>query len=125
MFLNSVMRQRRWFWRLSILTVVLALTIGAALMQSLQISTVAALQSSIDAHKPVLTGLRLMAIGLIAYCWPNLIQSAQQSGRMSKEQGTKLKSLRWRFVGWLLAIELLLGQSLVWWLLQALPRTDV
>ncbi len=107
------MRNRRWFFRLTILAIVLALTIGTVLMYALQISSVLAVQSSIDSHKPFLTGLRLMVIGLIAYAWPKLIQCAEQSGRISKERRTQLSSLRWRTVGWLLIIELVLGQHIV------------
>ena len=112
-FHNRVIRHRRWFLRLTILTIVLALTIGTALMYALQVSTVAALQSSIDSYKPFLTGLRLVIIGLIAHAWPKLIQYAHQSGRVSKQRGTELLSLRWRITGWLLAIELILGQNLI------------
>ncbi len=107
------MRHRRWFLRLTILTIVLALSIGTVLMQALQISSVVAVQSIIDSYTPYLAGLRFVVIGLIAYAWPKLIQYAQHSGRISKERGTELKSLRWRIVVWLLIIELLVGQNLV------------
>ena len=114
------MRHRRWFSRLTILTIVLALTISTVLMQVLQISSVVAVQSIINFYTPYLTGLRLIVIGLIAYAWPKLIQFAQHSGRISKERGTELKSLRWRIVLWLLIIELLVGQNLVGQLLSAM-----
>ena len=107
------------------LTIVLALTIGTVLMYALKISSVVAVQSSIDSYKPFLTGLRLFLIGLIAYAWPKLIQYAQQSGRISKERRTQLSSLRWRTVGWLLIIELLLGQNLVGRLLRAMDWAGV
>jgi hypothetical protein len=113
MFHNRVMRQRRWFLRLTILTIVLALTIGTSLMYALQISTVAVVQSNIDSYKPFLTGLRFVIIALIAYAWPRLVQYAQHSGRVSKQRGTELLSLHWRLTGWLLGIELVLGQNLV------------
>ncbi len=119
------MRNRRWFLRLTILTIVFALTIGVVLMYALQISTVAAVQASIESYKPLLTGLRLFLIGLIAYAWPKLIQCAQQSGRISKERGRQLSSLRWRTVGWLLIIELLLGQNLVGRLLRAMDWAGI
>ena len=112
------MDERRWLLRLCMLTVVCAVMIGAVLMISLQGSSIGALQSSIDAHKSELTGMRLAVIGLIAFAWPRLLQYAHRSGRVSKERSTELMSLRWRVVGWLLVIELLLGQNLVWRLLQ-------
>jgi len=107
------------------LTIVLALTIGTVLMHTIQISSVVAVQSSIESYKPFVTGLRLAAIGLIAYAWPKLIQYAQQSGRLSTERGTQLLSLRWRIVVWMLAIELLLGQNLVGHVLTATDWTGV
>ena len=78
------------------------------------------MQSSIDSYKLELTGMRLAVIGLIAFAWPKLLQYAHRLGRISKDRSTELTSLRWRVVGWLLVIELLLGQNLVWRLLQAL-----
>ena len=107
------MRHRRWFLRLTILTIVLALTISTVLMHALEISSVVAVQTIINSYTPYLTGLRLMVIGLIAYAWPKLIQYAQHAGRVSNERGTELKLLRWRIVVWLLIIELLVGQNLV------------
>ena len=114
------MRHRRWFSRLTILAMVLALTVSTVLMQALQISSVVTVQSVINSYTPYLAGLRFMVIGLIAYAWPKLIQYAQHSGRVSKQRGTELKSLRWRIVLWLLIIELLVGQNLVGQLLSAM-----
>ncbi len=107
------------------LTIVLALTIGTVLMHTIQISSVVAVQSSIDSYKPFVTGLRLVVIGLIAYAWPKLIQYAEQSGRISKERGTQLLAQRWRLVGWLLIIELVLGQNLVGRVLTAMDWAGV
>ncbi len=114
------MRHRRWFSRLTILTIVLALTISTVLMHALKISTVVTVQSFINSFTPYLTGLRFMVIALIAYAWPKFIQYGQHSGRISRERGTELKSLRWRIVLWLLIIELLVGQNLVGRLLSAM-----
>ena len=107
------MRHRRWLLRLTILAIVLALIISTVLMQALKISSVVTVQSIINSFTPYLAGLRVMVIALIAYAWPKLIQYAQHSGRISKERGTELESLRWRIVVWLLIIELLVGQNLV------------
>ena len=114
------MGERRWLLRLCMLTVVCAVMIGAVLMFSLQGSSIGALQSRIESHKSELTGMRMALIGLVAYAWPRLLQYAQRSGRISKQRRTELMSLRWRMVGWLLVIELLLGQNLIWRVLQVL-----
>ena len=107
------------------LAIVLALTIGTVLMHTIEISSVVAVQSSIESYKPFVTGLRLAVIGLIAYAWPKLIQYAHQSGRISKERGTQLLAQRWRIAAWLLIIELLLGQNLVGHVLTALNWAGV
>ena len=107
------MRHRRWFLKLAIVTVALAISIGAVLMYALTLSTAVAVQSSIDSYTPYLSGLRLLVIGLIAYAWPKIVQYAQRSGRISTEGETQLQELRWRMVSWLLIIELLLGHNLV------------
>lgn len=124
-FQNRLMAKRRWFLRLTVLTVVFALTIGAGLTHALQSSTVVAIQSSIDSYSSILTGLRITVIALIAFCWPRVNQYAQHSRRISKERATELNSLRWRIICWLLIIELVLGQNLVGHLLTALDWTDV
>jgi len=119
------MHNRRWFLRLTMLTIVLALTISTFLMHAIQISSVVAVQSSIESYKPFVMGLRLVIIGLIAYAWPKVIQYAHQSRRISKERRTQLLAQRWRMVGWLLIIELVLGQNLVGHLLTAMDWTGV
>lgn len=120
---NKGMGQRRWFLRLTILTVALALTIGAMLMYTLQSSTVVSLKSGIESYSSILTGLRLTVIGLVAFCWPRLIQYAQHAGRISDDRIAELNLLRWRTIGWLLVIELVLGQNVVGHFLSALDLT--
>ncbi len=114
------MRQRRWFLRLCVFTIVSTILIGALLMVSLQSASPESLQASLDGYKTKLTVIRLMIIGLIALIWPKLVQSTELSGAISIERSKDLKELRWRIIGWLLLIELLLGQNLIWRLLQTM-----
>ncbi len=65
-----------------------------------------------------MTVIRLMIIGLIALIWPKLVQYSERSGAISIERSTELRKLRWRIISWLLVIELLLGQNLIWHVLQ-------
>ena len=51
-------------------------------------------------------------IGLLAVLWPSLVHLAHRSGRVEDSQRNNLLALRWRVVGWLLVIELVLGQNL-------------
>ena len=114
------MRKRRWFLRLCVLTIVSAITIGAALMISLQSTSPESLQTSIDEYRTKMTVVRLMIIGLIALIWPKLVRFTELTGAISIERSAELRELRWRIVGWLLLIELLLGQNLIWRLLQTM-----
>jgi hypothetical protein len=106
--------KRPWFLRLCVLTIVSTIMIGAVLMISLESTSLASLQSSIDDYRTKMTAIRLMIIGLIALIWPKLVQHTERSGAISIERSTELKKLRWRIISWLLVIELLLGQNLIW-----------
>ena len=112
------MSKRRWFLRFCVLTIASAIVIGAVLMVSLKSTGLESLQSSIDDYRIKMTAIRLMIIGLIALIWPKLVQSTERSGAISIERSAELKNLRWRIIAWLLLIELLLGQNLIWRLLQ-------
>jgi hypothetical protein len=61
-----------------------------------------------------MTAIRLTIIGLIALIWPKLVQYSEGSGAISIERSAELRKLRWRIISWLLVIELLLGQNLIW-----------
>ena len=108
------MAKRPWFPRLCVLTIVSAIMIGAVLMVSLKSTSLESLQSSIDDYRTNMTAIRLMIIGLIALIWPILVQYTERSGAISIERSTELRKLRWRIISWLLVIELLLGQNLIW-----------
>ncbi len=112
------MSKRPWFLRLCVLTIVSAILIGTVLMLSLKSTSIESLQSSIDDYRIKMTAIRLIIIGLVALIWPALVRSTERSGAISIERSTELKKFRWRFISWLLVIELLLGQNLLWRLLQ-------
>ncbi len=112
------MANRSWFLRLCVLTIVSAIMIGAVLMVWLKSSSLESLQSNIDDYRTKMTVIRLMIIGLIALIWPKLVQYSERSGAISIERSTELRNLRWRIISWLLVIELLLGQNLIWHVIQ-------
>ena len=98
---------------LSLLAVVLATGIGVLLWQAVELSSVAQVAARVDELKLLATGIRLVVIGLVAALWPWLICLAHRAGRIGEEQGDALLAQRWRVVGWLLAIELVLAQDLL------------
>jgi len=110
---NRFAMRRRWFVMLTLLAFGLALGIGAFLWQSVQTSSVAAIQTRIDVMKPAFTTIRFLLIGLVALSWPASTQLLHRWGRINEARATQLLSLRWRIVSWLIVIELMLGQNLL------------
>ena len=117
---NWFAMRRRWFVMLTLLAFGLALGIGAFLWQSVQTSSVAAIQTRIDVMKPAFTTIRFLLIGLVALSWPASTQLLHRWGRIDEARAMRLLSLRWRVVTWLLVIELVLGQNLLGRFLSAL-----
>ena len=105
--------RRRWFFLLTLLAFGLALGAGAILGRSVETTSVVAVQTRIDALKPVLTGFRLTIIALVAIAWPWLVNALHRWGRIDGTQAANLVAVRWRIVTWLVVIELVLGQNLL------------
>ena len=110
---NWFAMRRHWFVMLTLLAFVLALGIGAFLWQSVQTSSVVAIQTRIDVLKPMLTTIRFLLIGLVALLWPAITRGLHRWGRVDEAGAARLLSLRWRIVTWLVVIELILGQNLL------------
>ena len=105
--------RRRWFFLLTLLVFSLALGVGAILWRSVETTSVVAVQTRIDALKPVLTGFRLTIIALVAIAWPWFVNALHRWGRLDETQAENLLVVRWRIVTWLVVIELVLGQNLL------------
>jgi hypothetical protein len=109
---TAAMRRRGLFGS-SVLAVVLTIGVGALLWQALELSSMSQVAAQIDRFKPVASGIRLALISLLAVSWPRLVYLACRSGRVDQGQRDSLLAQRWRVVGWLLVIELVLGQDLL------------
>ena len=123
-FRNGFAMRRRWFVLLTLLAFVLALGIGALLWYSVQTAPVVAVQTRIEAMKPVSTAIRLLVIGLVALSWPAIHRALHRWGRVDEAGAARLLSLRWRTVTWLLVIEVMLGQNILGRFLTALQGTS-
>jgi len=110
---NGFALRRRWFFLLTLLAFGLALGAGVILWHSVETSSVVAVQTRIDALKPVLTGFRLAIIALVAIAWPWIVNAHHRWGRINETQAANLIAVRWRIVTWLVVIELVLGQNLL------------
>ena len=103
---------RRWFVWLSLLALGLVLLIGMLLWRSVETSSVVEVRDQVEALKPVLTGLRLLAITLTAILWPKLVNWLHRRRQLEPNIRDQLQTLRWRVVTWLIIIELVLGHNL-------------
>ena len=110
---NGTGGRRRWFFTLSGVAAGAVMAIGVVLWQGVELSSLSVVAQRVDQAKPLLGGLRLAVIGLLALFWPWLSRL-----RHGLDDGNRLKqahwmALRWRIVGWLLVIELIIGQNLL------------
>ena len=105
--------RRRGFLGLSLLAVALTIGVGIVLWQAVELSSVARVSAQIDRIRPFASGVRLVLIGLVAALWPRLVQMTHRHGRIDEGKRDALLAQRWRIVGWLLLIELVLGQNLL------------
>ena len=113
MYSNRTGWRRCWVFTLSGVAALAVMTVGAVLWQVVELSSLSAVAQRVDQLKPLLVGLRLALIGLLALLWPWLSRL-----RHGLDDGNRLKqahwmALRWRIVGWLLIIELIIGQNLL------------
>ena len=111
---SSKPQYRRRFWLVGccLLAFLAALGVGLLLWQAVALSSLAVVAQRVSEAKPLLGAVRLGLIALLALLWPWL------SDWLCKKRHSQLSTpesnhLRWRVVGWLLAIELLIGQSLL------------
>jgi hypothetical protein len=82
------------------------------LWHAVGLSSLAAVSEHVDRAKPLWSGVRLALIGLLAVFWP-WFPSLRFRGDVDNEIGrARWMALRWRVVGWLLVIELVIGQNL-------------
>ena len=105
--------RRRWFLGLSLLALALVMTVGALLWQAVELTSLAAVSRTIDDFKPIAGVVRLTLIGLLALFWPRLVTFAARTRNADGQTKAHWLALRWRVTGWLLVIELVLGQDLL------------
>ena len=110
---NGTRLRRRGFFTLSGVAAGAVIAVGVVLWQVVEFSSLTAVAQRVDQAKPFLGGLRFALIGLLALFWPWLSRLRQ---RLDDDHGlrqARWMALRWRIVGWLLIIELIIGQNLL------------
>ena len=109
---NKAAMRRSGLLGFSVLAIVLTMGVGLLLWQATELNSVSKVSDRIEQVKPLAGGIRLALIGLLAVLWPRLVHLAHSLGRIDQEKRDGLLALRWRVMGWLLVIELMLGQNL-------------
>tara|TARA_R100000005_G_scaffold22290_1_gene9586 strand:+ start:5130 stop:5507 length:378 start_codon:yes stop_codon:yes gene_type:complete len=105
-------RQRRASLMIcSVLAVLAALGIGMLLWRAVALSSLAAVAQRVSEVQPLLTALRLGLITMLAVLWPRLVRWSC-SAASTPQHAAHLDKLRWRVIGWLLLIELVIGHNL-------------
>ena len=107
---NPQHRRRSWLVGCSLVAFLAALGVGMLLWQAVALSSLATVAQRVSEAKPVLGAVRIGLIALLALLWPWLSDwlCKKRHSQLSKAESNRL---RWRVVGWLLAIELLIGQN--------------
>ncbi len=109
---NPQHRRRSWLVGCLLVAFLAALGVGLLLWQAVALSSLATVAQRVSEAKPLLGSVRLGMIALLALLWPWLSDwlCKKRHSPLSKAESNRL---RWRVVGWLVAIELLIGQNLL------------
>lgn len=112
-FSNGAQLRRRWFLTLSLVAVGGVIAVGLVLWQAVELNSLSTVSERVAAAKPFASAIRFALIGLLALVWPRL--PALWAGANGNDDRTHARwmALRWRVVGWLTVIELVLGQNLI------------
>ena len=112
-FSSGAQMRRRWFLTLSLVAVGGVIAVGLVLWQAVGLSSLSTVSERVAAAKPFASTIHFALIGLLALAWPWL--PALWTGANDSDDRTHAHwmALRWRVVGWLIVIELVLGQNLI------------
>ena len=112
-FSNGFFSRRAGFLGLSLLAFVLVLAVGVLLWQAVALTSLTTVARTVEDVKPVAGGVRLLLIGLLALAWPRWVAFFARARNVDERAKAHWLALRWRVTGWLLVIELVLGQNLL------------
>ena len=102
--------KRRWTRRLTVLAILSSLVLGMVLWQSLSLSALDSTADQISDLKDRASVVRLFVIAALFLAWPFVVCLGT---RLFGPRASRLQSARTRVCGWLLVIELLIGQNLL------------
>ena len=105
--------RRRGLLAFTLLTLLLAATVGMGLSHVVAVNSLDRVGGAVARLGMFASLFRGVLIGALALCWPRLLTWLQKRDSITASDQTVLLAARWRIVGWLLIIELLLGQQLL------------
>jgi hypothetical protein len=107
---------------LTLLFLVLALGAGWHLLEVASTESLTQIELIWAAWAPWLALWRIVLIAAIAFFWSLILRALIRSGRLEPERYATLKALRWRVVGWLIVLELVLVRGVLMDFLSTLTR---
>ena len=110
---SSPLSNRKGLLLFSLTAILLSLFTGFFLWNGIQTHSIQSIRSHLDHWQPLLTAIRWTLIGGLALGWPQLCRWWVRLQSMSHLEGQQLEMLRWRIVGWLVVIELILEQGVL------------
>ena len=105
--------RRRGLLGFTVLTLLLAAAVGIGLWHVVAVDSLVHVGMAVARLGMFASVFRGVLIAALALCWPLLLTWLQRRGRLSTSDQATLLAARWRIVGWLLIIEMLLGQQLL------------
>jgi hypothetical protein len=107
------MIRRRWLLALSLLALFLAFVVGAGLLQVARVSSLEDVAADLARLTPYATAVRVTLIALVAIFWRQITGFIARRNGYDAERTAELQAWRWRLVGWLVLLELVIGQDTV------------
>ena len=109
------MQKRRYTWTLfaTFLMLLVAFFVGLILFQLAKFYSLDQITRSMAHIAPYAAALRLGVIGLIAAFWRPITKFIGARYRMSDADLALMYAARWRVVGWLLVIEVVIGEDII------------
>jgi hypothetical protein len=123
-FSSSALARRRWCITLTLLAAIGTITAGATLWQAISLTSLTVVSEQVTNAQPLAGGIRCAIIVLLAVAWPWLQKIRYETGGQQDRRDAGWMALRWRVVGWLVVIELVLGQNLIGHFLGAISGSD-
>ena len=105
--------RRRGLLAFSVVTMLLIAAVGIGLWHVVAVDSLARVGAAVTRLSALASVVRGVLILSVALAWPRLLTWLQKRGSIAVSDRAVLLAARWRIVGWLLIIELLLGQQLL------------